>query len=94
MVDEFAIGARLSAHRNRAMCCVDCDCQRGENGGLDPLWLIFAFLGRPDLQSRGPKILILKGFGASGLGQKVPFRGSFCSSHVSVGCEAIGPDRP
>ena len=29
-------------------------------------WLNFAFLGRPDFQSRGPKILILKGFGTSG----------------------------
>ena len=40
--------------------------QRAENGGLDPSWLIFAFLGRPDFQSRGPKIHILKGFGAFG----------------------------
>ena len=40
--------------------------QRAENGGLDPSWLIFAFLGRPDFQSRGPKLLILKGFGAFG----------------------------
>ena len=29
--------------------------------GLDPSWLIFAFLGRPDFQSRGPKMLISKG---------------------------------
>ena len=29
--------------------------QRAENGGLDPSWLIFAFLGRPDFPSRGPK---------------------------------------
>ena len=39
--------------------------QRAENGGLDPSWLIFAFSGCPDFQSRGPKILIFKGFGAS-----------------------------
>ena len=32
--------------------------QRAENGGLDPSWLNLAFLGRPDFQSRGPKILI------------------------------------
>ena len=30
-------------------------------------WLDFAFLGRPDVQSRGPKTLILKGSGTSGL---------------------------
>ena len=42
--------------------------QRAENGGLDPLslWLNLAVLGRPDLQSRGPKILVLKGFETSG----------------------------
>ena len=27
--------------------------QRAENGGLDPSWLGFAFLGRPDFPSRG-----------------------------------------
>ena len=34
-------------------------------GGLDPSWLIFAFLGHPDFQSRGPNniLIILKGFG-------------------------------
>ena len=37
--------------------------QRAENGGLDPSWLNLAFLGHPDSQSRGPKILVLKGFG-------------------------------
>ena len=31
--------------------------QRAENGGLDPPWLNLAF------QSRGPQILVLKGFG-------------------------------
>ena len=41
------------------------DSQRAENGGLDPSWLNFVFLGRP-FQSRGPQILYLKGFGASG----------------------------
>ena len=41
--------------------------QRAKNGGLDPSWFSLAFSGRPDLQSRGPIILILKGFGASGL---------------------------
>ena len=41
--------------------------QRAENGGLDPSWLNLAFLGRPDFQSRGPKTLVLKGFGTSGL---------------------------
>ena len=35
-------------------------------GGLHLSWLILAFLGRPDFQSRGPKITILNGFGASG----------------------------
>ena len=40
--------------------------RRAENGQLDPSCLNFAFLGRPDVQSRGPKMLILKGFGASG----------------------------
>ena len=43
--------------------------QRAENGGLDPSWLDLAFLGLPDFQStgpKGPKILILKGFGTSG----------------------------
>ena len=29
---------------------------------MDPSWLIFALLGRPDFQSRGSKILIFKGF--------------------------------
>ena len=48
------------------------DCQRAENGGLDPLWLDFAFLGRPDAQSRGSKILILKGFGTSALKIRAP----------------------
>ena len=33
--------------------------QRAENGGLDPSWLNLAFLGRPDLQSRGPKLQFL-----------------------------------
>ena len=41
--------------------------QRAENGGLDPSWLDFAFLGRPDFPSRGPKTLHNKHFGASGL---------------------------
>ena len=31
--------------------------QRAENGGLDPSWLNLAFLGHPDVQSRGPKTL-------------------------------------
>ena len=35
-------------------------------GGLDPSWLNLAFLGRPDFQSRGPKMLVLKGLGTSG----------------------------
>ena len=34
--------------------------QRAKNGRLDPSWLDFAFLGRPDFQSRGPRRLILK----------------------------------
>ena len=34
-----------------------CINQRAENGGLDPSWLGFAFLGRPDFQSRGSKYL-------------------------------------
>ena len=37
-------------------------CQRAENGGLDPSWFDFAVLGRPDFQSRRPKMLLLKGF--------------------------------
>ena len=37
------------------------DFQRNENGGLDPSWLDFAFLGCPDFQSRGLKMLVLKG---------------------------------
>ena len=37
--------------------------QRAENGGLDPSWLDFAFLGPPYFQSRGPQILIVKGLG-------------------------------
>ena len=32
-------------------------------GRLEPSWLDLAILGRPDFQSRGPKILILKGLG-------------------------------
>ena len=40
--------------------------QRAANGGLDPWWLDLAFLGRPTFPSRGPKTLILKGFGTSG----------------------------
>ena len=32
--------------------------QRAENGGLDLSWLDFAFLGRPDFPSRGPKTLV------------------------------------
>ena len=40
--------------------------QRAENGGLDPSWLNLAFLGRPDFQSRGSKILVSKVFGTSG----------------------------
>ena len=39
--------------------------QRAENGGLDLSWLDLALLGRPDFQSRGPKILILKENGPS-----------------------------
>ena len=35
-------------------------------GVLDPSWLDFAVLGHLDFQSRGPKILIFKGFGTSG----------------------------
>ena len=35
-------------------------------GGWNPTWLELAFLGRPDFQSRGPKILILKLFGICG----------------------------
>ena len=31
--------------------------QRAENGVLDPSWLDLAFLGHPDFQSRGPKLL-------------------------------------
>ena len=46
--------------------CVSTSLQRAENGGLDPSWLILAFLGSPDFQFRGPKILVLKGFGTSG----------------------------
>ena len=42
------------------------DFQRAENGALDLSWLNFAFLGRPGFQSRGLKILFLKGFRASG----------------------------
>ena len=30
-------------------------------GGVDPSWLNFAFLGRPDFQSRSPEVLILTG---------------------------------
>ena len=42
--------------------------QRAENGGLDPSWLISAFLGRPDVQSRGPQNTYFNGFwGTSGL---------------------------
>ena len=41
--------------------------RRAENGGLDPSWLNLAFLGRPDFQSRGPQMLVLKGFRTSGL---------------------------
>ena len=41
--------------------------QRAENGGLDPSWLIFAFLGRPDFPPKGPKTLQNKYFGAFGL---------------------------
>ena len=41
--------------------------QRAENGGLDPSWLSLAFLGRPDLQSKGPKIVVSKDLGTSGL---------------------------
>ena len=41
--------------------------ERVENGELDPSWLDFAFWGRPDFQSRGPKMLISKGLGTSGL---------------------------
>ena len=41
-------------------------------GGLDPSSLAFVFLGRPNFQSRGLKILMLKGFGASGRKIGVP----------------------
>ena len=52
---------------NISKCClIKNENQRAENGGLDPSWLNLAFLGRPDFESRGPKILVLKGFGASG----------------------------
>ena len=37
-------------------------CQRAANGGSDPSWLNLAFLGRPDFQSKGPKIHVFKGF--------------------------------
>ena len=41
--------------------------QKAENGGLDPSWLVFAFSGRPNFPSRGPKTLENKCFGTSGL---------------------------
>ena len=56
----------MSAEAGAAADVVTSRIRRAENGGLDPSWLSFAFLGCPDFQSRGPKILILKGFGASG----------------------------
>ena len=43
-----------------------CETQRAENGGLDPSCLGLAFLGRPDFQSGGPNIHVLKGFGTFG----------------------------
>ena len=39
--------------------------QRAKNGGLDPSWLDFAFLVRPDFPSRGAKPLYNNHFGAS-----------------------------
>ena len=43
---------------NRPFLCL----QRAANGGSDPSWLNLAFVGRPDVQSRGPQIPIFKGF--------------------------------
>ena len=47
-------------------------CQRAENGGLDLSWLDFAFLGRPDFQFKGAKILALKSSGTSELEIRAP----------------------
>ena len=41
-------------------------------GGQIPSWLNFVFLRRTDFQSRGPKLLVLKGSGTSGLKIGVP----------------------
>ena len=37
----------------------------GQEWAVGSSWLNFAFWGCPDLQSRGPKILVLKGSGTS-----------------------------
>ena len=37
----------------------------GREGGVDLSWLGFALWGRPDVQSRGPKIPVFKAFGTS-----------------------------
>ena len=41
--------------------------QRAEKGGLDPSWLDFAFLGRPDFPSKDPQTLQNKYFKTSRL---------------------------
>ena len=60
----FGVGVDEGAHEISAIRTVAIS--EGQEWGLDPSWLDFAFLGRPGFQSRGPKILILKGFGTSG----------------------------
>ena len=42
----------------------DCGNSEGREWGVGSVVVESAFLGRPDFQSRGPKTLILKGFGA------------------------------
>ena len=56
------ITARYVAKWGITQMCLCETNQRAENAGLDPSWLDLSFLGRPDFQSRGPKMLISKGF--------------------------------
>ena len=64
-LENGGCSGRCSWDSNACLRCTRT--QRAENGGLDPSWFNLEFLGHPDCQSRGPKILVLKGFGTSGL---------------------------
>ena len=75
--------------------------QSAENGGLDPSWLNLAFLGRPNFQSRAPKILVLKGLGTFGRKIGVPQKRQIqrriqppILGPLKEGCGGLGGENP